>query len=146
MLFFASALVWSLFGLAVALAACWEWSRLASLAPRGQAVYLFLSGAMGACFWLLYARGADRPFVSAASTAFIFAAVFWIVAAPLWLAKRARPGPRARAPAGGGGVWPAWVAVVVLRDSRPRPLLPIAPGGWEGGIPPCFGGKRFRRP
>src|SRR5258708_28072827 len=65
MLFFASALVWSLFVLAVALAACWEWSRLASLAPRGQAVYLFLSRALGACFSLLYARVSDRALVPA---------------------------------------------------------------------------------
>jgi phosphatidate cytidylyltransferase len=145
MLFFASALVWSLFVLAVALAACWEWSRLASLAPRGQAVYLFLSGALGACFWLLYARGADRPFVAAGSTAFIFAAVFWIVAAPLWLAKRARPGPVACALAGWVVVWPVWFAFVVLRDASPWLLLALAAVVWVADIAAYFAGRAFGR-
>ena len=64
MLFFASAMVWSLFVLAVALVSCWEWSRMCGLGARGQQVFLFASGALGAVFWLFYARDAESAFTA----------------------------------------------------------------------------------
>jgi phosphatidate cytidylyltransferase len=145
MLFFASAMAWSLFMLAVALAGCWEWSRMAGLSPRGQSVFLFMSGVIGAAFWLLYARDADGVFMSAASTAFVFAAVFWIVAAPVWLARKARPGPFTCAVAGWIVMWPTWFAFVVLRDASPWLLLAIAAVVWVADIAAYFAGKAFGR-
>ena len=143
MLFFASAMVWSLFVLAIALAACWEWSRMCGLTPRGQSVFLFVSGVLGAAFWLLYARAGDTAYMSAASTAFLLSAGFWILAATPWLAKKARPGPLACALAGLLVVWPTWFAFVVLRDASPWLLLALAALVWVADIAAYFAGRKF---
>ncbi len=145
MLFFASALVWSLFALAVALLACWEWSRMCGLGPRGQALFLVASGILGGALWLLYAQASETAYMSAASTAFLFAAVFWIVAAPVWLKKKARPSALACAIAGWLVVWPTWFAFVVLRDASPWLLLAIAAVVWVADIAAYFAGRRFGR-
>ena len=145
MLFFASPIVWSLFVLAIALLACWEWSRMCSLGVRGQSIYLASSGAVGAAFWLLYARDAAGAFMAAASTAFLFATAFWIIAAPLWLARKARPSPMACAISGWLVVWPTWYAFVVLRDASPWLLLAIAAVVWVADIAAYFAGRRFGR-
>ena len=91
MLFFASAIVWSVFVLAIALLACWEWSRMCALSPRGQAAYLAASGAIGGFVWLLYLHVVPGNFVALALTGFIIATVFWIVGVPFWLANKLRP-------------------------------------------------------
>ena len=145
MLFFAPPLGWSLFVLVIALAASWEWSRMCGLASRGQSVFLLATGAAGGSLWLLYARSGEDAFMAAASTAFVFAAAFWIVAAPLWLARKARPGPLACAVAGWLVVWPTWFAFVVLRDASPWLLLAIAALVWVADIAAYFAGRRFGR-
>jgi phosphatidate cytidylyltransferase len=143
MLFFAPAIAWSLFVLAIALVSCWEWSRMSGLASRGQAVFLFVSGAAGAVFWLLYARDPEGLFTAAASTAFILSAIFWIVAAPAWLVKHARPSAPVCAAAGWLVVWPTWFAFVVLREASPWLLLAIAALVWVADIAAYFSGRRF---
>jgi phosphatidate cytidylyltransferase len=143
MLFFASNLAWSLFVLAIALVSCWEWSRMSGLGARGQAVFLFISGAAGAVFWLLYARDPEQLFTGVASGAFIVSAIFWIAAAPAWLAKHARPSAPVCAAAGWLVVWPTWFAFVVLRDASPWLLLAIAALIWVADIAAYFAGKRF---
>ena len=145
MLFFASAIVWSVFVLAIALLACWEWSRMCGFGPRGQALFLFVSGVMGAAFWLLYARAADAGFMSAASAAFLLSSVFWIFFVTPWLAKKARPGALACALAGWLVVWPTWFAFVVLRDASPWLLLAIAALVWVADIAAYFAGRKFGR-
>jgi phosphatidate cytidylyltransferase len=145
MLFLASPLAWSLFVLAIALAGCWEWSRMAGLGPRGQALFLVTSGVFGGVLWLLYAQATETAFAAAASTAFIFAAVFWTVAAPIWLRKKARPSPLVCAIAGWLVMWPTWFAFVVLRDMSPWLLLVIAAVVWVADIAAYFAGRRFGR-
>jgi phosphatidate cytidylyltransferase len=142
MVFFAPALVWAAFMLVVALLACWEWSRMSGLSRQGQNVYLALSGATGGALWLLYARAPDL-FTSAASIAFVIAALFWVVLAPLWLANKARPSPLVCAMAGFIVMWPTWFAFVVLRDASPWLLLAIAALVWVADIAAYFAGKRF---
>lgn len=143
MLFFATPIAWSLFVLAVALVACWEWSRMSGLAQGGQMAFLFVSGALGAAFWLLYARDAEGLFVGFASRAFIAAAIFWILVAPAWLARHMRPLPWLCAIAGWLVVWPTWFAFVVLHDVSPWLLLATAALVWIADIAAYFAGKRF---
>jgi phosphatidate cytidylyltransferase len=142
MVFFAPALLWAAFMLVVALLGCWEWSRMSGLSRTGQNVYLALSGAAGGALWLLYARSLEM-FTSAASIAFIIAALFWVVLAPLWLANKARPSPLVCALAGFVVMWPTWFAFVVLRDASPWLLLAIAAVIWVADIAAYFAGKRF---
>src|SRR5260370_23679471 len=91
MLFFAPPALWALFVLAIALVACWEWSRLCGLAPRVEAAYQLASLVLGAVFLAMVVMPADAAFVAAASSAFVLATAFWILAAPFWLARRLRP-------------------------------------------------------
>ena len=143
MLFLASPPVWALFALAIALIACWEWSRMCGLSGRGQAAYVVASGAIGAFLWLLYLRLVPGNFVAAAMTGFIIATVFWIVGAPFWLGNKLRPSPSACAAAGWVVAWPAWLALVVLRDTSPWLLLALAALVWVADIAAYFAGKRF---
>ena len=145
MLFFAPSRAWSLLMLGVALVACWEWSRMSGLGPRGQSAYLFLSGALGAAFWLLYERDPGGAFAEAAARAFLCASVFWIVFVPAWLARLARPSPFACAVAGWLVMWPTWFAFVALRDAGPWLLLAIAALVWIADIAAYFAGRAFGR-
>jgi phosphatidate cytidylyltransferase len=145
MLFLASPAAWGVFVLAIALLACWEWSRMCGLTGRGQAAYLVASGAVGAFLWLLYLRLVPGNFVAAALTGFIVATVFWVVGAPYWLANKLRPSPSMCAVAGWIVAWPAWLALVVLRDTSPWLLLALAALVWVADIAAYFAGKRFGR-
>jgi phosphatidate cytidylyltransferase len=145
MLFFAPPALWAAFVLLVALTACWEWSRLCGLPPRALALYQLATGAIGAGFWLLAVLGDEAMFTAAASTAFILATAFWILAAPLWLARRLRPGPAVCAAAGWLVVWPTWFAFVVLREWSPWLLLAVAALVWVADIAAYFAGRRFGR-
>lgn len=144
-LFFASPTVWALFVLVIALLACWEWSRLCGLTIRGQAAYQLLSGALGGVLWLLYLQDAGAAFGVAASAAFVLATIFWLTAAPLWLAKKARPAPLACAVSGWLVVWPTWFAFVALRDASPWLLLAVAALVWVADIAAYFAGRTFGR-
>jgi phosphatidate cytidylyltransferase len=143
MLFLASAPWWSLFVLAIALAGAWEWSRLCKLSPRGQGVYLALSGAIGAGLWLSYLRLPPSQFAAMALGAFVVAALFWVLVAPTWLARLLRPGPLACAAAGLVVVWPTWFAFVVLRGVSPWVLLAAAALVWVADIAAYFAGRAF---
>jgi len=145
MLFFAAATAWALFVLVIALLACWEWSRLAALSRRAQSAYLFASGAIAGGLLLVYVRDPERAFMSAATIAFVVATIFWVVAAPLWLARHARPGAWVCAIAGWVVVWPTWFAFVVLRDASPWLLLAIAAIVWIADVAAYFAGKAFGR-
>jgi phosphatidate cytidylyltransferase len=143
MLFLAPAPWWSLFVLAIALAGAWEWSRLCKLSPRGQGLYLALSGAIGAALWLSYLRLPPSQFAAMALCAFVVAAIFWVLVAPVWLARLLRPGPLACALAGLVVVWPTWFAFVVLRGVSPWVLLAAAALVWVADIAAYFAGRAF---
>jgi phosphatidate cytidylyltransferase len=143
MLFLASSPWWALFVLAIALAACWEWSRMCGLSRGGQGAYLAASGAIGAFLWLLYLGFVPGNFAAAALTGFIVATAFWLVGVPWWLGQKAQGSPSMRAAAGWIVVWPTWLAFVVLRDTSPWLLLALAVLVWVADIAAYFAGKRF---
>src|SRR5260221_2662013 len=145
MLFLAPPAAWALFVLAIALVACWEWSRMCGMSPLGQGAYLAASGAIGAFLWLMYLHLVPGNFAAMALTGFIIATFFWIVGAPLWLAQRLRPSSSTCAVAGWIVAWPAWLAFVVLRDTSPWLLLALAALVWVADIAAYFAGKRFRK-
>jgi phosphatidate cytidylyltransferase len=145
MLFLAPPAAWSLFVLAIALVACWEWSRLCGFSATGQGAYLLASGAVGAYLWLLYLHYVAGDFTALALTGFILATAFWVFAAPYWLARHARPSPSMCGVAGWIVAWGAWLALVVLRDVSPWVLLALAALVWVADIAAYFAGKGFGR-
>jgi phosphatidate cytidylyltransferase len=143
MLFLASPAGWALFALAIVLVSCWEWSRLCGMTPRAQSLYLAASGAIGGFVWLLSLRYVPGNFAALALTTFILAAFFWLIGAPLWLSKLARPSPSICGVAGWLVAWPTWFALVVLRETSPWLLLAIAALVWVADIAAYFAGKTF---
>jgi phosphatidate cytidylyltransferase len=145
MLFFAPSIGWGLFVLAIALAACWEWSRLCGLGRGGQSLFLAVSGALGGAAWMLQVRASEPLFRDLALVALGVGAVFWIAVALPWLRFRWRPLPVAAALAGWLVIWPTWFAMVILRDVGPWVLLATAALVWIADIAAYFAGRRFGR-
>jgi phosphatidate cytidylyltransferase len=143
MLFFAPSNLWSLFVLAVALAACWEWSRLCGLGRTGQSIYLLLTGALGGAAWMMQLRLPESTFRDIALVELAFAAAFWIAVALPWLRYKWRPAPALAAFAGWLVVWPTWFAFVLLREVGPWVLLATAALVWIADIAAYFAGRRF---
>jgi phosphatidate cytidylyltransferase len=143
MLFFASPQFWSLFVLAVALAACWEWSRLCGLGRAGQSLFLVLSGALGGAAWVLHIRGSEDLFRDVALVELALAALFWVAVAVPWLRFQWRPAPALAALAGWLVVWPTWHAFVLLREMGPWVFLATAALVWVADIAAYFAGRRF---
>jgi phosphatidate cytidylyltransferase len=145
MLFAAPDWLWALFGVVIALLACWEWSRMCGLTRTGRSLYLAASAAVGAFLWLMHMGLAPGNFPTAAMTAFVLAATFWIFAAPYWLSRRLRPSPSTCAAAGWVVIWPMWFALIVLREVSPWLLLALAAMVWAADVAAYFAGKRFGR-
>jgi phosphatidate cytidylyltransferase len=145
MLFFASAAAWAIFALALGLIGCWEWSRLCGFRPGAAGVYLVLSGAAGGALLTLYLRAGEALFRNVAEAGFVAATCFWILAVPAWLALRLRPAPWAAGLAGWLVLWPAWAAIVQLRQASPWILLAAAALVWVADIAAYFAGHRFGR-
>jgi phosphatidate cytidylyltransferase len=143
MLFFAPSSAWGLFVLAIALAACWEWSRLCGLGRAGQSIYLLLSGALAGAAWVMQLRLPESLFRDIALVGLAFAAAFWIVVALPWLRFKWRPAPVPAALAGWLVIWPTWFAFVLLRDIGPWVLLATAALVWIADIAAYFAGRRF---
>ena len=143
LLFFAPAGPWAFFVLAIALAGCWEWSRLCGFAPGQQSIYLLLSGVMGGAFWMLHLRAPEDMFRNITLGALATATVFWVLVAPLWLRFRWRPAPWPAALAGWIVLWPTWFAIVALREVGPWVLLAVAAIVWIADIAAYFAGRRF---
>ena len=143
MLFFAPASAWSLFVLAIALAGCWEWSRLCGFSRTAQSIYLLLTGVLGGAVWMVQLRAPENLFRDIALAVFVVAAVFWIVVAPLWLRGKWRPAPPLAALAGWLVVWPTWFAFILLREIGPWILLATAAIVWIADVAAYFAGRRF---
>ena len=145
MVFLAPAWLWSLFMLAVALVSCWEWSRMCGLGGAGRTAFLSICAATGAALWLFQVRAAEGAFLQLALVAFGLAAPFWVLVAPVWIARRLRPAPAVAALAGWIVIWPTWMAFVVLRAAGPWLLLAAAALVWVADIAAYFAGRRFGR-
>ena len=145
MLFLASPATWAAFAAAIALLACWEWSRLCGFGPGARRAYLVLCAAIAGALMLACLRGPEKVFANVAQASFVASAYFWIFAAPAWLALRLRPEPWASGVAGWFVVWPMWAALVVLREASPWILLACAALVWVADTAAYFAGRRYGR-
>ena len=145
MLFFADAVKWAAFALAIALLASWEWSRFCGFSTLAWRAYLIGCGALGGALFTAYLRMPPALFASISDSVLVASAYFWIFAVPVWLVMKLRPPPWALAVAGWFVVWPTWAAMVELRAASPWLLLAIAVLVWVADIAAYFAGRRFGR-
>src|SRR4051812_7152038 len=82
---------WVLFTFAIALAAFWEWSRLAQFTGRITTAFLGASFLIGLVLIYLFLNDEVDPQQYVSSAATIVASLFWIIVAPLWLKFGWRP-------------------------------------------------------
>jgi len=145
-LFWLPPLGWiALTGVVLALAA-WEWAGFARCATAGRLAYAAAS--VGA---LVAAAHAFNLATGAAGTVALtpiygLAAVFWVVGAPIWLARRPPNAPSALVLGAGWVVLlPAFLALIHLRNLDPRSLLLFMAIVWIADIAAYFVGRRFGR-
>jgi phosphatidate cytidylyltransferase len=144
-LFYFPKWAWGGLTMLVVLAGCWEWSRLSGFALRGGLAFLSASVLLAA---LIFAVHLDVLRVSwlqrAYQAVFVTATLFWVVAAPLWL--RFAWHPRRALVSGLAGwlvLFPAWIALLLLRDMSPMLLLSVMVIVWIADIAAYFAGRRF---
>ena len=126
--------------------AAWEWAGFARCATTGRLGYVAAS-----VVTLVAAAHAFNLATGAAGTVALtpvygLAAVFWLVGAPVWLARRP---PNASSAVVLGAGWvvllPAALAMIHLRNLDPRSLLLFMGIVWIADIAAYFVGRRFGR-
>jgi phosphatidate cytidylyltransferase len=136
---------WDVFTLGIALVSCWEWSRFCQFPAGGKRAYFVLSLIFSAVIFVAYLDKTFISFETLAFVAFVIAAVFWVLVAPLWLARTWRPqgdkGFWIAAIAGWIVVFPTWLAFLHLHDLSPWVLLSFALIVWVADIAAYFVGK-----
>ena len=133
---------WDFFTMGIALVSCWEWSRFCQFRSGGKRVYLALSSALAAVVFFAYLDNRFIDFRQLATAGFIASALFWFVAAPLWLANLWRP--RSHVIAGVAGwivIFPTWFAFLILHDESPWLFLSFAFIVWVADVFAYFVGK-----
>ena len=146
-LFLLRPLAWGIATLAVMLLAAAEWARLVRLAHAPAIV--FGAGLVAAGLSLLFLprlgfdRGWPTPVVIAVCGS---AALFWAIAAPLWLRTRAAlASPLRMLPVGWLVLIAAWVALVQLQSVSPATALAAMATVWIADTAAYFAGRAFGR-
>jgi phosphatidate cytidylyltransferase len=145
-LFWLPPLAWTGFAAGVGALAAWEWAGFARCPASGRIAY-----AAGTVALLLAAAYAFNLATGAAGTiaiapVYALAAVFWLVGAPLWLARRSHAAPRGLVLGAGWMVLlPGLLALIHLRNLDPRSLLAFMALVWIADIAAYFVGRRFGR-
>jgi len=145
-LFWLPPLGWTaLTGVVLAVAA-WEWAGFARCATAGRLAYAAVSvvALVAAAHAFNLATGAAGTI--ALTPVYALAAVFWVVGAPIWLARRRLDGPAALVLGAGWVVLlPACLALIHLRNLDPRSLLLFMTIVWIADVAAYFVGHRFGR-
>lgn len=146
-LFAFPAWAWALFAFGIAMVACWEWSRLGQMNSLQANVFLVVSFAISAAFFVAYlSDGTGAEFATLARVTLQIAVVFWMIVAPLWLANMWHPAAMwLRGLTGFVVIIPMAVALISLRAISPWLLLSFAAIVWVADIAAYFTGKKFGR-
>ncbi len=130
---------WMVFVAVVIGLAGWEWGRLAVFPPAACIAFGMLTAA---CYAGLVLLGGE----SVRLGLYILSAAFWIVLAPIFLARRPGMGNPLRAAALGWLVLlPAALAMVQLRSAGPWVLMAVMAPVWVADIGAYFVGRAFGR-
>ncbi len=143
-LFLLPPLGWALAVLVAIGAAAHEWAQLCGL-DRARSLVFVAATVLGALALLFAGGGFDRGWPD--RTVFsvcALATLFWLVVAPVWLARRAPPSRRiGRVVAGWIVLIGAWVALVQLQARSPWLVLAAMAIVWIADTAAYFSGRAF---
>lgn len=134
---------WVLLILLVTTFAAWEWARLAQM--RESAEWLFVISVIASCLVLVPTlRLLDGvPAGNLSLAIYAVALVFWLLAAPLWLAFKWRLNKIGLALSGLLVLVTAWLALVQLREIAALLVLWLLSVIWVADTAAYFCGKKF---
>ncbi|MCP9758554.1 phosphatidate cytidylyltransferase [Aquitalea sp. S1-19] len=130
--------LWAAFSWLIVGVALWEFSRMAGLAGPMQWGYLAVSSAIAGLVWL---QGWTLPLVAQLGVL-----AFWLVLAPLWLAKRWHLTHQPAAMVlGWAMLFPCWFAFIELRPTPADGYALLAVMGlvWVADVAAYFSGRAF---
>ena len=139
-LFYLPQIGWALFLMPWLLIGAWEWTTLVKWPLAARIIYLLVAGALCGALWILVVAPA---YAEAGIMLYTIALGFWLLVAPLWLAR----GWRARHPlplalTGMVLLLPLWLALVQLQG-EPRLLLILLIIIWISDTAAFLSGKRW---
>jgi phosphatidate cytidylyltransferase len=145
-LFWLPPLGWTALGAAALGAAAWEWAGFARAGPGGRILYAVTTagGGLAAAFASGLAEGGVG--VLALAPVYFLALAFWVIAAPLWLARRPAHPPAALVLGAGWIVLlPTFLALVQLRNLGSGTLLAFMATVWIADIAAYVFGRKLGR-
>ncbi len=139
-LFLAPAFLWALLLALVAGAAAYEWARLSAFPGYLPIAY---GAGMAVVAMIIHLMPGQAQ---AMLILYAMAAVFWVLAAPLWLAGRWRGESFfVRALVGALVILPAWAAATALREHSSWLLLGVMALVWIADVAAYYAGRRYGR-
>jgi phosphatidate cytidylyltransferase len=145
-LFWLPAPGWTALAAAVLAAAAWEWGGFARAGSGGRVLYA--SATAGAGLAAAFASGIAEGGAGVLALAPLYglALAFWIVGAPLWLARRPTDPPAGLVLAVGWIVLlPTFLALVQMRNIGPGMLLGFMATVWVADVAAYGFGRKFGR-
>jgi phosphatidate cytidylyltransferase len=137
---------WTLFAAFVLAAGAWEWGAFARQSPSARGAYTAVTALAGVGLAGFLGLAGGRPGALALIPVYGAAVAFWLVAAPLWLARQpARPPKWLILAVGWVVLVPTFLALVHLRNIHPVTLLLFMMVVWVADIAAYFVGRRFGR-
>jgi phosphatidate cytidylyltransferase len=137
---------WAVLAAAVVALAAWEWAGFARVRPGRRMAYAIFTAGAGLAVAKASGLADGGVGVLALAPVYCVALAFWVVAAPLWLARRPAHPPAILVLAVGWIVLlPTFLALVQLRNLGPSTLLAFMATVWIADIAAYFFGRRFGR-
>jgi phosphatidate cytidylyltransferase len=143
-LFFASNIVWASIMLVVSVAAIYEWARLIDCSHSISLIYTTLFSALGFLLLVILAQQGLHGLFYQSLLIFLVSLIFWILIAPVLLAKCLIVRNQwLLMMIGFLVVMPLWLAFVFAKGANPWLLLCLLATIWIADTGAYFVGKRF---
>jgi phosphatidate cytidylyltransferase len=137
---------WTVFAAGVLAAGAWEWCGFARGSRSARIGYAVGTAAVGLALAAVLGLAHGRPGALALIPIYGVAVAFWVVGAPLWLARRPpRPAAWLVLAVGWVVLIPTFLALVHLRNIGPVTLLVFMMLVWIADIAAYFAGHRYGR-